>query len=124
MPGKSPQSDDRPVRRLDSVRRLSNVRRLGNVLEEDAHAAEFLVALLQQGGSIQGGQFAQHLDQVDLEARGHLMRVAMGAAERFLEHGVDDAELEQVLGGETQRSGCARRIFMSSSTEFLHSLRG
>ena len=81
--------------------------------QEHTHAAELLVPLLQQRGPIEGGEFAEHLHQVDLQARGHLMRIAMCTAQRFLEDRVDDAEFEQVFGGETQGTGRARRVLVA-----------
>ena len=37
-------------------------------------------------------QLAQAFEQIDLQAAGHLVMVAMGAAERLFDHVVDHAE--------------------------------
>src|ERR1700737_3433011 len=72
---------------------------------KDAHAAELLVALFQQVVHGQVAEVADVAEQVLLERRGHLARVAVGSAERFLDDGIDDSQIEEVAGSQLQRLG-------------------
>src|SRR3990172_6282007 len=81
------------------------VGRRGARFEELAHAAEFVVAGGEQFVVRLAHQFAERFDEVHFEPGGHLVVVAVGGAERFVDHVVDHAELLQVAGSELEGAG-------------------
>ncbi len=81
------------------------IRAVGGWFEELAHVAEFFVASFEEllGGLVD--KFAEGFDQIHFQAGGHLVVVAVGGAEGFFDHVVDDAKFVEVAGGELEGAG-------------------
>ena len=79
---------------------------VGRALQEHAHAAEFVVTLIEQAIVFFQSQFANAFHDVGLQSRGHRPRLAMGPAERFGQYFVDHAQTLQVGRRELE---CVRR---------------
>ena len=68
--------------------------------QKHPHAAELIVTGGQQLIGRFADQFPQAADQIDFQPQRHLMIIAMGAAQRFFDDVVNDAEFPQISGGQ------------------------
>src|SRR5262249_22125449 len=75
---------------------------------EHTYPAKLLIALFEQFIHVDLLQLPQIAKQIRFERVTHGARVAVGAAERLGNDVVDDAELEQVAGGQAQGVGGER----------------
>ncbi len=74
-------------------------------LQKDAHPAKLLIARLHELVDRQGQEFPRRTTQIHLQVAGHQMMIAVGAAQRLLDHRVDDFQFHQILGGHPKGLG-------------------
>src|SRR5262245_19548112 len=68
----------------------------GRLFQKLAHPAELGVTGLEKLLGPTGRELADCLEQINLEPRGHLEMITVSAAQRLLDHVVDDSQAEQI----------------------------
>jgi hypothetical protein len=77
-----------------------------NGFEELPHAAEFLVTLFEQRGERESEKIPKRASENRIEQRGGSLMIQVGAALRFGNNFVDDAELTQIAGRDLEGFRC------------------
>ena len=79
-------------------------------LEELAHAAEFLVALLDESGGIQSDKIPKRTRENRIQQRSRGFMIQMRATVRFGNYFVNDTELAQIASRDFQGFRCYFRL--------------